>query len=73
MATEMFPSSFRCDCGHESHFSESTIRDLKKMSKRKRQLLGDGEDKEHTIAFHNGEAAEVLCPDLGACRITDSE
>jgi len=25
MATELYPSSFRCDCGEELHFSESTI------------------------------------------------
>ena len=58
MAIELYPSSFRCDCGHESHFFENTIRDMKKISKRKREILGDGENNEHKIVFFQGKAIE---------------
>ncbi|MBC2713636.1 MAG: hypothetical protein HGJ94_22400 [Desulfosarcina sp.] len=67
---ELFPSSFRCDCGEELDFFENTIRDMKKMSKKKRVRLGEGK---HTIVFYKGEAIEILCPKLGNCSITDSE
>ena len=83
MATEIFPSSFRCDCGHESDFFEDTVEEMAMMSKRKRVHLGDGdgdgdgdrdeEDDEHTIVFYKGEAIEIICPKLGTCAITDSE
>jgi adenylate cyclase class IV len=70
MAIELIPSSFRCDCGHESDFFENTVREMEKMSKSKRVRLGDGEEKEHTIVFYKGKAIEILCPKLGICRIT---
>ena len=73
MAKSIFPSSFRCDCGHESHFFENTVRELKEMSIKKREHLGDGEQNEHTIVFQNGEATEIQCPELGTCKITNSE
>ena len=77
MAIENFPSSFRCDCGHESDFFEDTVEEMAMMSKRKRVHLGDGdrdeEDDEHTIVFYKGEAIEIICPKLGTCAITDSE
>ena len=71
MATELFPSSFRCDCGHESDFSENTVNSMKKMSKRKRVRLGD--DDGHTIVFFKGEPVEIQCPELGICKIVDWE
>jgi len=70
MAIELFPSSFRCDCGQELDFFENTIRDMKKMSKKKRVRLGE---EKHTIVFYKGEAIEILCPKLGNCTITYSE
>jgi hypothetical protein len=70
MATELFPSSFRCDCGVELDFSESTIQEMKKMSKNKQVKLGEGK---HTILFYKGEAKEILCPKLKKCSITDFE
>jgi len=73
MAIELYPSSYRCDCGHESDFFESTISEMKDMSKRKKVKLRDGEDKEHTIIFYKGEAIEIICPKLKTCKITDSE
>ncbi|MDL1964592.1 MAG: hypothetical protein LWW98_09745 [Deltaproteobacteria bacterium] len=70
MAIELFPSSFRCDCGQELDFFENTIRDMKKMSKKKRVRLAE---EKHTIVFYKGEAIEILCPKLGNCTITYSE
>ena len=70
MAKELFPSSFECDCGHESHFFENTVREMKKMSEKKRVLLHDSDSKEeHTIVFYKGNAIEVICPKLGKCKI----
>ncbi|MCB0599257.1 MAG: hypothetical protein H6557_26195 [Lewinellaceae bacterium] len=70
MAKELFPSSFECDCGHESHFFENTVREMKKMSEKKRVLLRDSDSKEeHTIVFYKGNAIEVICPKLGKCKI----
>ena len=60
MALLLIPSSFRCDCGHESHFFENTIKEMLKMSKKKRNLLADGGKNEHTIVFAYGEAIEIL-------------
>ncbi len=51
MATELFPSSFRCDCGLELDFFENTIRDMEKVSKKKRVRLGG---EKHTIIFYKG-------------------
>lgn len=59
MAEFLFPSSYRCDCGHESHFSENTVRSLIRMSLRKRQYLADSETDEHTIEFSHGRAVAV--------------
>jgi len=73
MATEICPSSFRCDCGHESDFFEDTVTEMQEMSKKKRVYLGDDADNEHTVVFDKGKAIEILCPELGACAITDSE
>jgi hypothetical protein len=70
MAVEIFPSSFRCDCGQELHFFENTIRDMKKMSTKKQVRLGDDD---HTIVFYKGQAIEILCPELKKCKITGSE
>ncbi|MCO6475990.1 MAG: hypothetical protein J5I94_05175 [Phaeodactylibacter sp.] len=70
MAKELFPSSFECDCDHESHFFESTVREMKKMSEKKRTRLGDSSGKEeHIIVFHKGKAIEIICPKLGRCKI----
>lgn len=71
MAEFLFPSSYRCDCGHESHFFERTIRELTKMSHRKRQYLADSEPDEHKIEFSHGRAAAVICPRLGRREIAE--
>jgi len=70
MAVVIYPSSFRCDCGHESHFCEGTVRELETISRRKRQLLGDSCSPEHDIEFEGGRAVAVLCPELGRCLIS---
>ena len=73
MAEEIFPSSYKCDCGHECHFFENTIRDMKQMSKNKTVRLRDSEDDEHVIIFLNEKAKEILCPTLGKCIIIPQE
>jgi len=70
MALILYPSSYRCDCGHESHFAESTVRDLAEMSLRKSRVLGSSELPEHDIEFEGGRAVAVICPKLGRCPIT---
>jgi len=71
MAVQLIPSSFRCDCGHESHFSEGTIMGMEKISRKKKQSLGDDDD--HLIIFHKEKAIEIICPKLGTCKITGFE
>jgi len=68
MAVRLIPSSYRCDCGHECDFSEGTVNEMEKMSKKKKVRLGADDDK-HTIIFYLGEATEILCPELGTCKI----
>ena len=52
MSKKLFPSSYECDCGHQSHFFESTIKEMKATSMKKKVHLGDSEEAEHTIVFH---------------------
>ena len=70
MAVEIYPSSFRCDCGQELDFFESTVEEMKQMSKNKRVRLGE---EDHTVIFYKGEAIEILCPKLEKCKITGIE
>jgi hypothetical protein len=62
MPKEIFPSSFECDCGHHSHFSEGTVNAMKEMSREKEVRLGDAAPDEHVIVFHGGEMVEIRCP-----------
>jgi hypothetical protein len=62
MPKEIFPSSFECDCGHQSHFSEGTVQAMKEMSRNKEVRLGDAAPEEHTIVFHRGKLVEIRCP-----------
>ena len=62
MPKEIFPSSFECDCGHQSHFFENTVRELKAMSQRKKVYLADSAPEEHTIVFYRGKLVEIQCP-----------
>src|SRR6267143_5642411 len=62
MPKEIFPSSFECDCGHQSDFSERTVRELKAMSQKKKVYLADSAPEEHTIVFHRGKLVEIQCP-----------
>jgi len=41
MPKEIYPSSYECDCGHQSHFFENTSREIKAMSREKKVRLGD--------------------------------
>ncbi|HWU36758.1 MAG TPA: hypothetical protein VN203_03865 [Candidatus Acidoferrum sp.] len=55
MPRELFFSSFVCDCGHQSDFSEGTVNEMKRMSRSKEVRLGDGcAPEEHIIVFGVG-------------------
>ena len=62
MPKEIFPSSYKCDCGHQSDFFENTIREAKAMSFKKKIYLSDSEREEHTIVFYKGEMVDIICP-----------
>jgi hypothetical protein len=66
MAREIFPSSYECDCGHRSHFFENTVKEMKKLSMKKQQVLADSEVAEHKIVFYRGQAVEIICPKSSA-------
>ena len=61
MPKEIYPSSYECDCGHQLHFSENTIRDMRKISHRKRAGIGEGDDR-HAAIFQRGEMVAIFCP-----------
>jgi len=67
MARLLIPSSFECDCGHQSHFSERTVREMEATSRRGRRVarLLDSEADRHAVEFSNGRAMAVICPKLG--------
>lgn len=62
MPKEIFPSSYVCDCGHQSDFFENTIREIKKMSQKRKVYLGDAELNEHRIVFYKGRMVDIICP-----------
>jgi hypothetical protein len=62
MPKELFPSSFECDCGHQSDFFENTVREMKAMSQKKKVYLADAAPEEHTIVFYRGKMVEIQCP-----------
>ena len=62
MPKELFPSSYLCDCGHQSDFFENTIREAKAMSQKKKVYLADSAPEEHTIVFYRGKMVEIQCP-----------
>jgi hypothetical protein len=72
MATFIFPSSYRCNCGHELNFATRTVRQMEAMSLRKPERVGEGHDP-HAVEFVDGQAVAVLCPELGRCKITDTQ
>src|SRR5215469_4531044 len=67
MPKEIFPSSYECDCGHQSHFFANTIREMKAMSlkRRTKQYLLDSEPEEHKIVFYQGKMVDIICPKQG--------
>ena len=61
MPREPFPfSGFECDCGHESHFCEGTVSEMKAMSRKKRVYLADSE--KHVLVFEGGRTVGIECP-----------
>jgi hypothetical protein len=62
MPKEIFPSSYECDCGHQSHFFENTVKAMKVMSQKKTVRLADAALEEHIIVFDQGRMVEIICP-----------
>jgi len=63
MPQEIGPSSYLCDCGRRMDFFESTIREMKQDSLRRRSLLADGfGSEEHRIVFDGGVMVGIICP-----------
>lgn len=61
MPKEIDVSSYECDCGHQLHFFENTIREMKQISYRRREGIGEGCDR-HSAIFHKGEFVAMFCP-----------
>jgi len=64
MPKEIFPSSYVCDCGFQSDHFENTIRDLKRLSLIRRQVL-EADDGKHRIIFEGGNMVAMWCPETG--------
>jgi hypothetical protein len=73
MATFLFPSSFRCDCGHQIDFFENTVREMRELSAKRAKPQTIGDDAKHGVEFLRGQAVAVLCPKKGRCVIDDQE
>jgi hypothetical protein len=71
VARHLYPSSFECDCGHQSHFFENTVREVAADSLRRRKTvkLLDSEREKHAVEFVKGRPVAVHCPKLGRCKI----
>ena len=71
MAHRIIPSSFERDCGHQTHFGESSIREMEEESRREKRPIKiiDSEDDRHAIEFFKGEGTIVICPCIGRCEI----
>jgi len=61
MPKEIYPSSYECDCGHQVHFFENTVTEMKRISYRRRTSIGEGNDR-HTVIFDNGRMVGMYCP-----------
>jgi len=73
MAIRIIPASYRCDCGHVSHFTERVIREMREASRRKPTRIQDSEADPHIVEFTKEGAVAVICPRLGRCGITGWE
>ncbi len=62
MPKEIFPSSYECDCSHQSEFSENTIREIKAMSRKKKVRLSDSATDMRTIVLYKGEMVDIIRP-----------
>ena len=71
MAETIYPSSYKCDCGHQSDFCVNTVWEMEKgsLKRRKPMLLMDSAEVDHGIEFENGRATAVICPKLGRCEL----
>ena len=73
MPRELYPSSYECDCGHQSHFFENTIWEAQTKSRKREIHLGDSEVDEHTIIFFKGEVFSLICPARGRLTFRERE
>ena len=66
MPEEIYPSSFKCDCGHQSDFFERTVVEMLEDSqyKKKEISLGDDGTPSHRIFFLAGKVTAIYCPKL---------
>ncbi len=48
---------------------EGAVRELERMSRRKRQISADSGTPEHNIEIGGGRAVAVLCPEPGRCLV----
>lgn len=64
MSKEIDISSYECDCGHQLHFFENTIREMKRISYRRREGIGEGGDR-HSAIFYKGQFVAMFCPIAG--------
>jgi hypothetical protein len=73
MPQEIYPSSYLCDCGHQSDFFENTIREAKRRSYRKPLRLGDSSANEHIVVFSKGKMIEIICPNRHVTQVQINE
>ncbi|HXU38678.1 MAG TPA: hypothetical protein VN937_20145 [Blastocatellia bacterium] len=64
MIREIDFSSYQCVCGFRLNFCERTIREIKHLSKRKRQRL-IADDHRHVVVFAQERAVDIECPTGG--------
>jgi len=73
MAIHLIPASYRCDCGHVSHFTERVVREMRETGRRKPARILDSERDQHAVEFTREGAVAVICPTRGRCPITGRE
>jgi hypothetical protein len=61
MPKEIYPSSYICDCGYQCDFSESTVKEVRAASmKRRQELIAD--DGQHGVTLDHGKMVSLYCP-----------
>jgi hypothetical protein len=60
MPKEIFPSSYECDCGHQSHFFESTVRAMKALSRKRNPWFAHFEKAKTNPSPHHEVNSAIL-------------